>query len=80
MSWKDRAACFGDGRNWMADETRAPKLIAELRAVCEGCPVSRECLSAAMSEEAGYGRVIGVRGGLTGSERMSLQRMLKVSA
>ena len=80
MRWQDHAACFQDGRNWFADETRAPRIIAELVAVCESCSVSRECLSAALEEEAGYGRVIGVRGGLTGSERMSLQRMMKVSA
>ena len=80
MSWRDRALCLDDGRNWWVDDTRAPKAIAELIAVCERCPVDRECLSAAMSEENGMKDVIGVRGGLTASERKSLKRMLKVSA
>lgn len=80
MSWKDHAACADDGRDWFPDEYKAPKATRELVAVCETCRVSRECLSASVDEEYGMVKLIGVRGGLTGSERMSLQRMLKVSA
>lgn len=80
MSWMDLAECRDDGRNWFPDEFRAPRAIAELVAVCDTCPVDRECLSAAMVEEDGMVKLIGVRGGLTGSERMSLRRMLKETA
>lgn len=80
MSWKDDAACLGDGRNWFPDEIRAPRATARLVEVCEGCRVSRECLTAAMDEEAGMVKLVGVRGGLTARERASLRRMPRMSA
>lgn len=41
--------------------------------VCEGCPVRRQCLAAALYEEREYTSMrYGVRGGLTAKERREL--------
>ena len=44
--------------------------IAQVRAICESCPVRLVCLEYAVSEHIGWG----VWGGLTASERRRLRR------
>jgi WhiB family transcriptional regulator, redox-sensing transcriptional regulator len=76
--WRHRAACVGsDPAMWFPEDDAG---VAECVAVCEGCPVRQECLTAALVETRGSYDEVGVRGGLTPAERKSLRRMLKVSA
>ena len=58
MRWEDDAACRG-----MNPELFYPgqgESVAEARAVCEECPVRRECLSTALARP----EMFGVWGGL----------------
>ena len=80
MSWSERAACRGDKRNWFPNERTSPNLIVDLLETCAACPVSRECLSTAMTEESRMKDVWGIRGGLLASERKRLRRMLALKA
>ena len=69
--WELDAACreypteifFGDTRGWSAENKRA------IKYVCGGCPVSRECLEAALAEEQDEPERYGIRGGMTANQR-----------
>lgn len=72
--WRDHGQCHGvemtpdstdyDGAEW-----------AELRAVCRGCPVTTQCLAAAMAAEGSRvtGR-FGMWGGMDPQQRTNLLR------
>lgn len=61
-------------------ECQSASQVKRAKGVCAGCPVIRECLGAAMTEEAAIGgppgrnrkHRFGVRGGLTATERWEL--------
>jgi WhiB family redox-sensing transcriptional regulator len=70
MSWQDKAACQGlDVQLFFgADEEQQPEREvreAKAKAVCESCPVRRECLDYALRNSVRYG----IWGGLNEKER-----------
>ena len=76
--WWELAACLGapDSIFFSNKDKRTETRTA--KAMCAKCPVTAECLNAAMREEGQtYSQKkyrYGVRGGLTGRERMLLQK------
>lgn len=75
--WRDDAACLGtDPALWFAregDQRRSAaevKRIREAKAICEGCPVRRECLRFAVCG----GEYFGIWGGTTEYDRRALRR------
>ena len=66
-----RAACRGNGCDWWFPTTREAEDAA--RAVCEPCPVRRECLAYAL----GAPELSGIWAGTDAVER---RRMRRVSA
>lgn len=72
--WLDRAACRGPvGKIFFpppVPEPRAARLIreAQAKAVCQSCPVCRECLDYALAIREPHG----IWGGLSESERRNL--------
>jgi hypothetical protein len=69
--WEDRSACYNRPQQWWDGETAAD--ISRARAVCVSCPVLAECLGQVMQQEKSvlWSRS-GIRGGLTGPERVQL--------
>jgi WhiB family redox-sensing transcriptional regulator len=70
MSWQDKAACLGlDVQLFFgADEEQQAEREAreaKAKAVCESCPVRRECLDYALGNSVRYG----IWGGLNEKER-----------
>lgn len=69
--WRDRAACLGaDDEVFFPDRGDTAGADAALR-ICATCPVTTECLAAALTEEgnlAGQYRH-GIRGGTTPEQR-----------
>jgi WhiB family redox-sensing transcriptional regulator len=66
MNWRDRAACKGhDSSAFFDDETPRPAL-----AICRRCPVTRECLSAALDNA----EPAGIWGGLTSTQRARIPK------
>ena len=51
--WQDRAACRGEPPQWFDAETAGD--AARALGVCAGCPVRRECLTAAAANNERYG-------------------------
>lgn len=83
LRWQDRAACRGQGHLLFfgADGERQPERDArERRAkqMCAGCPVSTQCLNAAIDRNDKHG----TWGGLNEDERASerRRRMRRVNA
>lgn len=68
-AWADRRACAGLGWSLFFPEHGEPSGTAEVRAVCESCPVARECLDDALYYEQGGGERFGFVGGMTPRER-----------
>jgi WhiB family redox-sensing transcriptional regulator len=68
--WQDDAACLGiDPEMFFTDGGPVP---AQVRAICDGCNVRRECLDFAMDVEGqdlGHRHRAGIFGGLSGKER-----------
>ncbi len=70
MSWPDKAACRGlDVQLFFGAEEEQPSerdfREARAKAVCESCPVRRECLDYALENSLRYG----IWGGLDEDER-----------
>ena len=68
-AWMDDAACAEVTPDIFFPEQGAPP-IAQVRAICESCPVRLACLEYAETEHIAWG----VWGGLTPSERRRLRR------
>jgi WhiB family redox-sensing transcriptional regulator len=69
--WQRRAACRGKGCDpWFATTREAEDAA---KAVCEPCPVRRECLSYALSDRT-------LEGIWAGTDERERRRMRKVSA
>lgn len=87
--WMERAMCVGEDPELFFPDTgtcRTPGVteqqVADAKTVCAVCPVSNECLEAAMREEAdlaGYLR-FGIRGGTTAAERSLIAARRTVSS
>ena len=73
--WSKRALCVGDWVLFDSDGTweERPKWRKAI-AICDTCPVKRECLADAMQSEAGETTRTGIRGGLTPPARKRLAR------
>jgi transposase len=69
--WEVRSACYNRPEAWWDGENA--ETTAKARTVCVGCPVLAECLGQVMEQEKSvlWSRS-GIRGGLTGRERMQL--------
>lgn len=56
-NWRDFALCAEIGPDlfdgWEGDHHNDPELEQQLRSLCLDCPVSWECLEAAINEERG---------------------------
>jgi len=71
LAWQREAACRGLG----LDESRTMffpargESVEHARAICDGCPVSTECLDFALENHC-----IGVWGGTTERQRRQLRR------
>jgi WhiB family redox-sensing transcriptional regulator len=80
--WVERAACLGSDPDLFFNG--AASVVARARALCSTCPVSEECLEAALPLEVDYppstARELGIRGGMTGLERWELNRKRKLIA
>jgi WhiB family redox-sensing transcriptional regulator len=56
------------------DGKQRSNAYADARRICATCPVTAECLDAAMNEEDGETKRHGMRGGLCPSERLNLAK------
>lgn len=74
MSWDERALCHGEDTETFFVFEQDLERVAEARYICRACPVTAECLAAAMAEEAGksISHRHGIRGGVTASERWEM--------
>jgi WhiB family transcriptional regulator, redox-sensing transcriptional regulator len=72
LSWRGEAACRGNTAAWFSTNKIA---ITAAKAVCQGCPVRVECLSAALAQP-GHDD-FGVWGGTTAKERRGMRRRLR---
>ncbi|MDX3095571.1 WhiB family transcriptional regulator [Streptomyces sp. ME01-24h] len=73
MNWRYEAACREeDPELFFPISGSGPGLaqIAEAKAVCLRCPVTRQCLAWALTA----GRLDGIWGGTTEAERRTIQR------
>ncbi|NUS82727.1 MAG: hypothetical protein HOY75_08235 [Streptomyces sp.] len=69
--WETRSACYNRPQQWWDGEDDT--LTDKARTVCAACPVLAECLGQVMGQEkAVLWTRSGVRGGLTGPERVQL--------
>lgn len=67
--WHKKAACRGQGP---ADFVRGPKSdYADMRELCETCPVQCECLEYALRDES----LTGLWGGTSDIERRMIRRL-----
>lgn len=72
--WVDRAACVGAATSDFYASKPGPALN-RAKACCAGCPVTAECVAAAILEERGVeDQTLGYRGGLTANARLRLAR------
>lgn len=72
MSWRREAACLDHDPDEFFPRRGDNLAVRAAKKVCAGCPVSDECLEAAMYEELGNDEcrwIVGIRGGKTAIER-----------
>ena len=77
--WRLRAKCIDTDPELFFNTTVG--VIAEAKSMCAACPVSTQCLTAALEEEDGlpWAHRHGVRGGLIPKERSRLARKQAVA-
>lgn len=68
--WTRQAACADPDSVLMFPDESDTEAVDEAKAVCEGCPVRKICLDAAMDR----GERFGVWGGMSADERWSIHR------
>lgn len=66
LAWADQGACRGTTVNFFTTKKAA---LAEQVALCNVCPVNKECLEYALNNEE-----FGTWGGLTEAERKDLMK------
>lgn len=75
MNWLELAACRGKPTAWWYPERGEHFRAGVAVLVCRSCPVRRQCLDAAIAEEAVVdGPASGIRGGYTAAARVALRR------
>ncbi|MGX1223180.1 WhiB family transcriptional regulator [Streptomyces ambofaciens] len=70
--WEQLSACQGEDPDlWFKDRSRGRAI-----AICNGCLVREECLTAVLAREDGMakGHRLGIAAGLTGAQRWELAR------
>ena len=73
--WRDRAACLGaDDDTFFPDRADTAGTETALR-VCATCPVTTQCLDAALTEEGDLAGAYrhGIRGGTTPDQRAHME-------
>lgn len=72
--WQDQAACRGRGPTWWFPERGDS--VDDAIAICQGCPVRVECLTAQLAAAPpGAGTDQGIWGGLSGRQRRLLRHL-----
>ncbi|MEW2578402.1 WhiB family transcriptional regulator [Streptomyces syringium] len=81
-NWRLQARCRDRDSKLFMPEIAAKDKCDRARAICAACPVTDECLAAALQEERGltYHFRATVRGGLTPRERADLDRQKGAAA
>lgn len=70
-TWEHRSACFNRPQEWWDGDDAT--LTERARAMCRSCPVLDQCLRERMQDEGQTAwHRYGVRGGLTGAQRIQL--------
>lgn len=75
-AWEKAALCRQVGLEiFTPDDYRGPA-VDEAKAICDQCPVTRQCLAAAMAEEGKAPAAMrgSIRGGHTPAERAAIYR------
>ncbi|MGE2723554.1 WhiB family transcriptional regulator [Mycolicibacterium pulveris] len=67
-TWRLRAACIGVDPDLFFPDPGDSILAQRAKAVCDGCPVSDECLAFALARH----EMFGVWGGKTRRERLAI--------
>ena len=73
--WREAAACRGADESWWFAHPSSRRHIAAI-AICESCPVRRECLAASLV----YAEEFGMWGGLSSHLRPALVSRLRQGA
>jgi WhiB family redox-sensing transcriptional regulator len=68
MTWRKEAACRGQGTRLFYNR-RTPDERDQAKAICQSCPVRRECLDYVLDHESKAVFRAGVWGGMTALER-----------
>lgn len=64
--WIEKVACKPEQMNLFFSELKSK--VAKAKAICDTCPVAKECLDFALSEEIEFG----IFGGATPQERKAM--------
>ncbi|WP_329143577.1 WhiB family transcriptional regulator [Streptomyces sp. NBC_01456] len=74
--WRDDALCRETDPDEFVPDVCHPTVVADLKAICDRCPVKQVCLTTALAEEQGLPAQLrcGVRGGTTPRERHAIER------
>ncbi|MFF8784737.1 WhiB family transcriptional regulator [Streptomyces sp. NPDC015125] len=74
--WRDQALCREADPDEFVPDVCHPAVVAELKAICDRCPVKQVCLTTALAEEEGLPAQLrsGVRAGTTPRERHAMYR------
>lgn len=80
VDWRIHAVCAGEDPNIWYDHATNVEAVRFAKAICESCPVQRECLSAAMRAEGSANALgrYGIWGGLTPQERARQARRASI--
>ncbi|MFF7411583.1 WhiB family transcriptional regulator [Streptomyces lydicus] len=80
--WRDDALCRQTDPDEFVPDVCHPAVVAELKTICDRCPVEQTCLTTALAEEHGLPAQLrsGIRGGKTPRERHAMYRRSRKSA
>lgn len=80
--WRDQALCREADPDEFVPDVCHPTLVADLKAICDRCPVKTTCLSEALAEEHGLPAQLrsGVRGGTKPRQRHAMYRRSRKTA
>lgn len=79
--WQTRAACRGLPADMFCNDQpgRGLHVSPELAHLCAGCPVRLDCLRDAAYTETKDPVLYGVRGGLSGPQRLAVRRQMSAA-
>lgn len=82
-AWRESAACARlENPDVMFPDAYGPEGISKALAVCRSCPVKRDCIEDALTDEGGRGpdSRYGIRGGRTPQQRFKIYQSRRPSA